>query len=105
MAFTETYHCDVCGNPRGEAEDWWLALTEPAALIPTAPEQPMLKSDAMECPALPRRQGPALMRRALRPDPDGPVDARRVATQPYPVKNQPFTRRQARWFSSPRIVW
>jgi hypothetical protein len=43
MAYTETYHCDVCGNPRGEAEDWWLALTEPAALIPKAPEQPMLK--------------------------------------------------------------
>ncbi len=43
MAFTETYRCDVCGNPRGEAEDWWLALTEPAALIPEAPEQPMLK--------------------------------------------------------------
>ena len=43
MAFTETYHCDVCGNPRGDAEDWWLAMTEPASLIPTAPEQPMLK--------------------------------------------------------------
>src|ERR1700742_405434 len=43
MAFTETYHCDVCGNPRGDAEDWWLALTEPAALIPSAPEQPMLR--------------------------------------------------------------
>ena len=43
MAFTETYHCDVCGNPKGEAEDWWLALTEPASLIPSAPEQPMLR--------------------------------------------------------------
>jgi hypothetical protein len=43
MAFTETYRCDVCGNPRGDAEDWWLAMTEPASLIPSAPEQPMLK--------------------------------------------------------------
>jgi hypothetical protein len=43
MAYTETYHCDVCGNPRREAEDWWLALTEPASLIPNAPEQPMLR--------------------------------------------------------------
>jgi hypothetical protein len=46
MAFTETYHCDVCGNPRGDAEDWWLALTEPASLIPSAPEQPMLRLTA-----------------------------------------------------------
>jgi hypothetical protein len=46
MAFTETYHCDVCGNPRGDAEDWWLALTEPAALIPSGPEQPMLRLTA-----------------------------------------------------------
>jgi hypothetical protein len=43
MAYTETYHCDVCGKPRGESEDWWLALTEPASLIPNAPEQPMLR--------------------------------------------------------------
>jgi hypothetical protein len=46
MAFTETYHCDVCAKPRGDAEDWWLALTEPAALIPGAPEQPMLRLTA-----------------------------------------------------------
>jgi hypothetical protein len=43
MAFTETYHCDVCAKARGDAEDWWLALTEPASLFPGAPEQPMLK--------------------------------------------------------------
>ncbi len=43
MAFTETYHCDVCGNPRGETDDWWLASTDPAPLIPKSPEQPMLR--------------------------------------------------------------
>ena len=34
MAFTETYRCDVCGNPGGEAEDWWLALTEAGSPYP-----------------------------------------------------------------------
>jgi hypothetical protein len=43
MSFTQTYHCDVCGNPRGEAEDWWLAVTGPGMLIPAAPELPMLR--------------------------------------------------------------
>jgi hypothetical protein len=36
------------------------------------------KTDAMECPTLPRRQGPALVWCALRPDAHGPVDAWRV---------------------------
>jgi hypothetical protein len=43
MAFTETYRCDVCSKPRGASDDWWLASTEPAALVPKGPEQPMLK--------------------------------------------------------------
>jgi hypothetical protein len=29
MAWTESYHCDVCNRARGEAEDdWWLAWTD-----------------------------------------------------------------------------
>jgi hypothetical protein len=43
MAYTETYRCDVCANPKGDAEDWWLASTEPASLIAKGPEQRMLK--------------------------------------------------------------
>ena len=43
MAFTETYHCDVCSKPRGDAEDWWLAWTEQAAPLIGATEQPLLK--------------------------------------------------------------
>ena len=43
MAFTETYHCDVCAKPKGNAEDWWLAWSEWTAPVPGATEQPMLK--------------------------------------------------------------
>lgn len=43
MAFTETYHCDVCGKARGEAEDWWLAWSESGAPVPGTEEQPVLK--------------------------------------------------------------
>jgi hypothetical protein len=43
MAFTETYHCDVCGKARGESEDWWLAWSELGAPVPEAEEQPVLK--------------------------------------------------------------
>jgi hypothetical protein len=46
MAFTETYYCDVCAKPKGDAEDWWLAWTEEAAPIPEAAKQPMLKLTA-----------------------------------------------------------
>jgi hypothetical protein len=28
MAWTETYHCDVCNSPRKDVEDWWLAWTD-----------------------------------------------------------------------------
>lgn len=44
MAFTETYHCDVCGKQRGDSEeDWWLAWTENVEPVPSAPAQPVLK--------------------------------------------------------------
>ena len=39
----------------------------------------------MECAALARRQGPPLMWRALRPDLNGPVDARGVAPDQNPT--------------------
>jgi hypothetical protein len=43
MAFTETYRCDVCGKPKGGAEDWWLATSEQLAPLPGVPDQPTLK--------------------------------------------------------------
>ncbi|HEX3940694.1 MAG TPA: hypothetical protein VHX11_04340 [Acidobacteriaceae bacterium] len=43
MAFTETYRCDVCGKPKGDAEDWWLAWAEQVEPIPGARGQPALK--------------------------------------------------------------
>ena len=42
MAWTETYHCDVCNSPRNEADDWWLAWSE--QVHPSgSPSQPMLR--------------------------------------------------------------
>ena len=41
MAWTESYHCDVCNNPRGDAEDWWLAWTEPSRAPDGAEQQAM----------------------------------------------------------------
>ncbi len=44
MAWTETYHCDVCGKAKSEgAEDWWLAWKETMSPIPGAPQQPLLR--------------------------------------------------------------
>jgi hypothetical protein len=44
MAWTETYHCDVCNKARGEDEqDWWLAWTEEISPTPDAEHQPVLK--------------------------------------------------------------
>ncbi len=40
MAWTESYHCDVCNSPRGDAEDWWLAWTES---VSPEDHQPVLK--------------------------------------------------------------
>jgi hypothetical protein len=42
MAWTETYHCDVCNSPRGDAEDWWLAWTD-RTTPPDGPEQESLR--------------------------------------------------------------
>jgi hypothetical protein len=44
MAWTESFHCDVCNKEKSEeAEDWWLAWTE--SLTPPAgdPEQRMVR--------------------------------------------------------------
>ncbi len=44
MAFTETYHCDVCGKAKNEESlDWWLAWNEQFSPVPEAAEQPILK--------------------------------------------------------------
>ncbi len=44
MAWTETYHCDVCGKARQEdAEDWWLAWREELSPAEGDPDQPLLK--------------------------------------------------------------
>ena len=44
MAFTEEFHCDVCGKIKNEeAEDWWLAWTESFSPLPNEPEQSLMK--------------------------------------------------------------
>ncbi|MBW4027205.1 hypothetical protein [Acidipila rosea] len=43
MAWTETYHCDVCGKAKNESTDWWLAWGEEFAPVPGAEPQPLLK--------------------------------------------------------------
>jgi hypothetical protein len=43
MAFTETYHCDVCSKRRGDEEDWWLAVSEKEAPVSGTADQPVLK--------------------------------------------------------------
>jgi hypothetical protein len=44
MAWTESYHCDVCGRAKNEDQhDWWLAFTDTLSPTPNAPEQPLLK--------------------------------------------------------------
>jgi hypothetical protein len=44
MAWTETYHCDICGKAKNEDErDWWLAWRESITPTPGAPEQPVFK--------------------------------------------------------------
>lgn len=44
MAWTETYHCDVCGKAKKETEnDWWLAWSESTTPTENGPEQPVLK--------------------------------------------------------------
>jgi len=44
MAWTETYHCDICGRAKNEDQhDWWLAWTETISPTDNAPDQPVLK--------------------------------------------------------------
>jgi hypothetical protein len=44
MAWTETYHCDVCSKSKGEESgDWWLAWMDAMQVVPDQPSQPMLK--------------------------------------------------------------
>lgn len=45
MAFTESFHCDVCNKAKLEdSEDWWLAWTESVASpVEGEGEQPVMK--------------------------------------------------------------
>ncbi len=44
MAWTETYHCDVCGRAKNEdQDDWWLAWTETISPSPSEPAQPVMR--------------------------------------------------------------
>ncbi len=44
MAWTESYHCDVCNKAKSEASgDWWLAWMDQMQVVPDDTPQPMLK--------------------------------------------------------------
>ena len=44
MAWTETYHCDVCGRAKNEDQhDWWLASVDAISPTPNSAEQPVLR--------------------------------------------------------------
>ena len=44
MAWTESYHCDVCGRAKNEDHhDWWLAWTETVSPAHNEPEQTMMR--------------------------------------------------------------
>jgi len=44
MAWTESYHCDVCGRAKNEdQDDWWLAWSETFSPSPNEPEQTMIR--------------------------------------------------------------
>ncbi len=44
MAWTEIYHCDVCGKEKGEGVgDWWLSWKETISPTPEDSEQVVLK--------------------------------------------------------------
>jgi hypothetical protein len=43
MAWTESYHCDVCNTPRNDAGDWWLAWSEEVSPGSGEAKQPMLR--------------------------------------------------------------
>jgi len=44
MAWTETFHCDVCGKEKSEeSEDWWLAWPETLSPAEGEAEQRVMK--------------------------------------------------------------
>jgi len=44
MAWTESFHCDVCNKAKDEeTEDWWLAWTETVSGAPGDAEQRAVK--------------------------------------------------------------
>ena len=43
MAWTESYHCDICNTPRNDAGDWWLAWSEMMEVRTEATQQPLLR--------------------------------------------------------------
>lgn len=44
MAWTESYHCDVCGRAKNDdQDDWWLAWTETISPTSKDPEQPVMR--------------------------------------------------------------
>jgi hypothetical protein len=44
MAWTESYHCDVCGRAKNDDQhDWWLAWTETISPTSNEPEQPIMR--------------------------------------------------------------
>lgn len=44
MAWTEAFHCDVCGKEKNEqSTDWWLAWTETLSPAEGEPEQTAMK--------------------------------------------------------------
>jgi len=44
MAWTESFHCDVCNKEKSEeAGDWWLAMTDTLKPAPHEPEQRLVK--------------------------------------------------------------
>jgi hypothetical protein len=44
MAWTASYHCDVCGRAKNEdQDDWWLAWKETVSPSDNSPDQPLLK--------------------------------------------------------------
>jgi hypothetical protein len=44
MAWTETFHCDVCNKQRKEeSEDWWLVWDEPVASATNKGKVPAIK--------------------------------------------------------------
>ena len=75
MAYTETYHCDVCGKAKNEeSEDWWLAWADQIISRAGRACAAAAEADTLEPAAVSFRAGEAHLRSALRPDADGPLD-------------------------------